>query len=116
MQGFKLFVRLSVTHKGEGKVSLGVYIINNDFAMGHRGRSVAINVKLCAKKGGEREPYSQRTSLVVRLDSKISWGRSTLFSEEPISCLDDLPEFRVNGHLKLRCTIASLDGRAFEDS
>lgn len=103
-------MQLKATHKEEGKVQLGLYTWVKNDATG--GLPVAVRCKLCAQKAGNgARSYSIQTRTTNRYISSKNWGLTDFFEKGPISSIDQLSKFIIDGKLKLRCTLVKVDGR-----
>lgn len=108
MQGYELDLVLQANHKEDGKVQLGVFASLESKI----GQSVAFERKICSQKVGSGGAYSCCVPAVAnryRFKGDL-WG-ADFFSKDPISSIDHLADFIVDGHIRLRCTVIKLDGR-----
>lgn len=104
LQGFDLSMELTGTHKEEGTVQLGLFSLVKSEATG--AVPIAVNCMLSAQQaGGGARSYSHHQRATSLHTNGESWGWRDYFDKGPISCIDQLSDFIVDGHLKLRCTL-----------
>lgn len=106
VQGFDLQLCLRPVHEEEGEVTLCLFNQLGNKATGPTHTSVAINRKLCAQKAGDGGAYSHQYSGPRHYEFEgEGWGWDDFFKTGPVSSIEQLSEFIVDGQLRLRNTL-----------
>lgn len=107
LQGFDMYLKLQAVRTEEGKCAVALRAKLADGA-------VAADFRLCAQKAGSGGAYSHKKHSSLGLLSSSGRGWDNFFVKGPITSIDQLPDFIIDGKLKLRCTLIKLDGRQLQ--
>lgn len=111
-QGFDFELLLDAKHKGDGKCDVGFFILSKSVATWGGHTMTALSCDFLAQTERSNGEYTFNMPLVPVLLPLTGLGVSSFF-KKPVSSIEELSGFIVDGHFKLRVQLIKLDGHKF---